>query len=349
MTLTIEEVNVNNENEWEDYVNSKDETTFVDSLAWRKLAEKVYKLSQFWYMAKNNGKIEGILALTLSKHPLFGKYLASAPFANQGGFYADSESSFNALLDKAIDLRHSLKARYASIRHLNSETTPPDGWQQDTSYATYHLPLKSDPELFFKEHLRSKTRNKISKSMKYGFKVQFGRFELLDAFWYVISHSMKELGSPYHSKFYLETLLELHGFKSRVVVLYTEENSPVGCALLINHLDTAVLLHANCLEQYRSMRPRDFLYWSVISECCREGMKWLDMGRSLIGSGNENFKMRWRPIRHSLAYWYNLSPGEKLPGLNQENPRFQKAIKIWQGMPLWLIRMAGPRLISGIL
>ena len=58
MGLAIQEVKIDNKKEWEQYINSKADTTFVDCWAWRKLAEKVYKLSQFWYMAKNNGKIE---------------------------------------------------------------------------------------------------------------------------------------------------------------------------------------------------------------------------------------------------------------------------------------------------
>ena len=349
MKFNIEKASLDNKEEWLEYINSKDETTFVDLWQWRELLEKVYNLSHFWYIARNGNKIEGILALSMTIHPIFGKYLVTAPFANQGGFYADSERAFKGLLNKAIELRNGLKVRYINIRHLNGENDAPDGWRQGPLYATYHLPLNQDPDVFFHKHLRAKTRNKISKSIKNNFIVEFGHLELLDDFWYVISHSMKELGSPYHSKFYLETLLKTLGSKAEFVILYGKDKQPVGASLLIHHHQKVVLLHANFLRKYRPLRAGEFLYWSIISECCRRGKKLLDLGRSLKGSGNEHFKMKLRPIRHTLAYWFYLPANKNTPELNQSNPRFQLAMKTWQRMPLWFVRLIGPRLISGIL
>ncbi len=349
MSLTIEEVNRNNRKGYEQYILSREDTTFVDCWEWREVVEKVYRLPHFWYIAKENGKVTGTLSLTLSKHPIFGRYLVTAPFANQGGFYADSESAFQSLLNKTTELQYQLRARYTLIRHLNGNLNPPDSWQQDPSYATYHLPLNTDPEVFLRKHLRSKERNQISKSMTHGLKVKFGRMELLDDFWYVISHSMKELGSPYHPKCYLETLMDILKLKTEIAILYTKDYKPVGGSLLIYHNKTVVQLFATFLKRFRYLTAGDYLYWSVIDECSRRGIKWLDMGRSLVGSGNEHFKMKWRPIRHELAYWYKLSPGSRLPNLNQDNPKFRLIIKTWQRMPLSLIRLVGPKLISGIL
>ena len=235
------------------------------------------------------------------------------------------------------------------IRHLRSDLNPPREWQQDPSYATYHLPLNTDSEVFLRKHLRAKVRNKVNKCMTYGLHVKFGKLELLADFWYVISHSMRELGTPYHSKSYLRTLLETVGDNAELVIVYCTDNQPVGGSLLIRNQDHVVQLHANVLRKYRHLVAGDFLYWSVISEYGRRGLKFLDMGRSLIGSGNEDYKMKWRPLKHVLAYWYRLSPGHQLPEFNQNSPRFQLAIKMWQRLPLWIARLVGPRLISGIL
>jgi len=74
----------------------------------------------------------------------------------------------------------------------------------------------------------------------------------------------------------------------------------------------------------------------------------LDLGRSLIGSGNETFKMKWRPRKKQLAYWYALTPGQQLPALNQKNPKFQLAISLWKRLPVFVIRPLGPLLIKGL-
>lgn len=351
MDFVIEEVQTSNRKEYETYIFTKESTTFVDSIEWREIVSSTYNLRQFWFIAKESGEITGVLNLTLVTHPIFGRYLATAPFANRGGFYADSDAAFYGLLDKAQTLQVALKAKYVLIRHIQTkgQKTIPPGWINDSLYASYNLDLAEHPDIFWKKHLRSKIRNLFSKSMKQELKAVFGRQELLDPFWHVINLSMKELGSPYHSKYYLKTLLNLLGSKAELTVIFTKDDRPAACALLISHKNHVVLLHANSLVKYKKMIPSDFLYWSIVSRLCNGDITYLDMGRSIIGSGNEAFKMKLRPVKKPLSYWYLLAPGIELPKLNQDNPRFRFVRKIWQKMPLWLTMRIGPHLISGIL
>jgi hypothetical protein len=72
------------------------------------------------------------------------------------------------------------------------------------------------------------------------------------------------------------------------------------------------------------------------------------MGRSLIGSGNEVFKMKWNPEKQKLAYWYYLRKMQDVPSLNQKNPKFRAAIWMWQRMPAFIVRLIGPFLIRGL-
>lgn len=181
--------------------------------------------------------------------------------------------------------------------------------------------------------------------------MKFDSFDLLDDFWDIITRSMKELGSPYHSKNYIIKLLEIWGDDAKIGIAYTNEGNPFGCCLLMFHKDTAVLLHANILSEFKvsSMCAGEFLYWSVISECCKRGFSQLDLGRSLIGSGNERFKMKWKPIVYPLHYWYYLNKDISIPNLNQSNPRYKIPRLIWEKLPLYIHKKIGPHLISGIL
>jgi hypothetical protein len=76
--------------------------------------------------------------------------------------------------------------------------------------------------------------------------------------------------------------------------------------------------------------------------------KVLDLGRSLIGSGNETFKMKWKPRKQLLAYWYALIKSRELPELNQKNPKFQVAIWVWKHLPAFIVHWLGPSLIKGV-
>ncbi|HET9907120.1 MAG TPA: hypothetical protein VFQ23_10780, partial [Anaerolineales bacterium] len=63
---------------------------------------------------------------------------------------------------------------------------------------------------------------------------------------------------------------------------------------------------------------------------------------------NEVFKMKWKPRKQLLAYWYALSPGHALPELNQKNPKFEMAIWLWKRLPSFVVRTLGPFLIKGL-
>ena len=89
----IEEVKEADQIEWEKYLHSRSYTTISDCWVWRKIVEKSYNLPHYWFAAKNDGKIKGVLALTLTKNPIFGKYLATAPFCTHGGFYFETKKA----------------------------------------------------------------------------------------------------------------------------------------------------------------------------------------------------------------------------------------------------------------
>jgi hypothetical protein len=159
---------------------------------------------------------------------------------------------------------------------------------------------------------------------------------------------MHELGSPYHSQNYLKTMAELLGGRLEFAVLYDERGSLAGAGVFILQDGVATNLHANILRAFRSDYAGEFLYWSVIGRYASKGYNWFDMGRSLIGSGNETFKMKWRPRKQPLAYWYALKEGGRPPALNQKNPRYQAAIWLWKHTPSFIVRPLGPGLIKGL-
>jgi hypothetical protein len=191
-------------------------------------------------------------------------------------------------------------------------------------------------------------RNHVRKSFKRRFSIKFGHLDLLDDAYEALARSMHELGSPYHSKTYLRTMAESLGEAVEFAVLYRPHNELAGAGVFILQGGMATNLHANILRGFRSDYAGEFLYWMALERYCRRGFQTFDLGRSLIGSGNETFKLKWRPRKKLLAYWYTLMPGHQLPELNQKNPRFQLAISVWKRLPAFLVRPLGPFLIKGL-
>jgi len=319
---------------------------FVGLDPWLRFVHKTYDFPVYRIVSEIRDQIDGWLALVRVKHLIFGDYLTSSPFGSYGGFAYSSGASQDALLEKARGLGTDLGVEYVNVR-FGAEAEPPDGWVQNPVYATYLVDLLPDANQVISGY-SSDHRNHIRKSLKKGFSIKFSHLDLLDDAYEALARSMHELGSPYHNKSYLRTMAESLGQSLEFGVMVAPRGELAGAGVFILQGEQATNLHANILRRYRQDYAGEFLYWSALERYGRQGFKRFDLGRSLIGSGNETFKMKWRPRKQSLAYWYALMPGRQLPEMNQKNPKFQLAISIWKRLPAFLVRLLGPSLIKGL-
>ena len=321
--------------------------TFTVLDAWTSIARRMYRYPAHRLETEQESGVNGILSMVEIKHPVFGHYLTTSPFGSYGGFAFSTLEARDALLAGARQLGDELGVEYVNIRFNAGDETPPEGWVQDPIYATFLADLSPDPETLLGSY-SSDHRNHIRKSLKRGFAVKFGNLDLLDDTYEGLARSMHELGSPYHSKAYLKMMAESLGEALEFVVLYGPKSKIAGAGVFITHGSVVTNLHANILRRYRSGYAGEFLYWKVIERYCEKGFQVFDIGRSLIGSGNETFKMKWKPAKQSLAYWYALQPGGEIPHINQQSPRFQFAIATWKRLPGFVVRTLGPFLIRGL-
>lgn len=319
---------------------------FVGLDSWLTFVHKTYDFPVHRIVSEVHNQIDGYLALVRVKHFIFGDYLTTAPFGSYGGFAYSSLASRDALLNKARMLASDLGVEHVNVR-FDAEGEPPEGWVQHPVYATYLVDLASDPTQLMGAY-SSDHRNHIRKSVQKGFSIKFGHLNLLDDVYEALVRSMHELGSPYHNQSYLRRMALNLGDALEFAVVYGPRDELAGAGVFILQDDTVTNLHANILRRFRSDYAGEFLYWSAIERYGKKGVKAFDLGRSLIGSGNETFKMKWRPRKKMLAYWYALMPGNDLPELNQKNPKFQLAIRLWKRLPAFIVRPLGPFLIKGL-
>ncbi|MBI5962040.1 MAG: peptidoglycan bridge formation glycyltransferase FemA/FemB family protein [Chloroflexi bacterium] len=325
----------------------KNKLSFSGLDSWMKVTNDIYGYEIYRYEVTDDSQPLAAVSLVEVKHPVFGHYLVTSPFASYGGFVYATESARDLLLEEVRQLAEELKVEYAAIRFDEGESTPPDNWIQQPSYYTYLVDLTPGPETVLKT-FSSDHRNHVRKSMKKRFSIRFGHLDLLDDIYEALARSMHELGSPYHTKTYLQKMMEYLGDTLEFAVLYDPQGNIAGGGVFIFQGDTMFNLHANILRDVRSNYAGEFLYWSVIEHGIQKGMKTFDLGRSLVGSGNEVFKMKWQPRKKLLAYWHWLAPGHELPSLNQKNPKFQLAIAVWKRLPAFIVRPLGPHLVRGL-
>jgi FemAB-related protein (PEP-CTERM system-associated) len=329
------------------YPSLEPKLSYIGLDSWMNFIKDVYGHPVHRFIALDGDRPLGALSLLEVKHPVFGHYLATAPFGNYGGFAYENQTARDLLVDEARHLAQDIKAEYISLRFDDTASPPVDGWVEHPVYSTYLIDLSATPDDLLKR-FSSDHRNHVRKSLKKGFTVRFGHLDLLDDAYEALAISMHELGSPYHSKTYLRKMAEYLGNTLEFAVTYDSKGKITGAGVFIYQGNTIFNLHANVLRFARSSYAGEFLYWSVIEHAIQKGLTTFDLGRSLNGSGNDVFKSKWAPLRKPLAYWYWLAPGQELPSLNQKNPKFQFAIATWKLLPSFIIRPLGPYIISGL-
>ena len=322
---------------------------YTAGTGWATLVRQQYGYKTLWIIEENNGVLTAIAAICMVRHPIFGNYATTAAYSSYGGAWfaapgIASEDFFNTV--SKIEAEYNLS--YTNLRFLSTFTDQqtPTGWTQHPNYCTFKVSLNHTPEDQLKKY-GSNHRNHIRKSEKRGFTLRLGGLDLLRDAYEGLAVSMHELGSPYHRQGYLQEMITLMPGQVQVAVIY-HSGRIAGAGVFIAQGDTIINLHANVLREFRPDYAGEFFYWSLINAFSEQGFLTFDLGRSLVGSGNEVFKMKWAPERLPLQYWYHLSPGGSLPNLNQKNPKFAIAIETWKRMPEFVVRAVGPYLINGI-
>jgi hypothetical protein len=107
--------------------------------AWRKVVEETYAHQAFYLMARSGDRLCGVLHLFLIESRLFGRALASCPFASAGAICADGEEETDSLVEHAMSL-----ARENRVDYLELESRDLAGsaqLQHHTDFVNYDLPL----------------------------------------------------------------------------------------------------------------------------------------------------------------------------------------------------------------
>ncbi len=327
---------------WDAFVEPR-ATSVTDHLAWRDVLQSTYRIAAHCFLAVDADGIQGCLAVFEFRHPLFGHYLTTAPFANDGGFYFDTDSARDALLEAGRNLAQERRVDYLLIR---SRVGALDGFDIDDHYRTAILNLEGGSEAVWTDALRAKTRNQVRRGQREGFTIDEGP-EHISAFHDVLVRHMRDLGSPSHGEAFYRNIREHLGEQARFIVIRDGDES-VGGALLLESGDVAMNLHTVCLRRFNRRCPNYALYWYMIETACGRGRKTFDMGRSEADSTHLSFKSHWGAVPLPLFYNYHLVKASSIPYVDPRNPRYRLPTSVWQRLPVSIAKLAGPQLIRGI-
>jgi serine/alanine adding enzyme len=326
---------------WEQFVENHAECSNYHRWGWKQVIENSFHWPTYYLMLEEADGIRGILPLVWQRSRMFGSFLTSLPFLNCGGVVAETKAAKDALAAEAIALAKRLRVKYLELRH---RMDPELGLPVKTHKVAMVRPTEPDPEKMWAA-LPHKVRTDIRKAINSGLAADFGGRELLDDFYGVFARNMRDLGTPVYSRILFSEILRVFPGDTYICVV-RHEGRPVAASFLLGYLATLEAGWSSSLYDYISMKPNMFLYWKILCFAGERGYRLFDFGRSSIGSGTHRFKKQWGAKEVPLCWVYWVPDGADLPELNNQNPRYQFAIRLWQKLPVSVTKLIGPSIVK---
>lgn len=326
---------------WDTYVLDRKDAGPYHLFAWKAAVEESYGHRSWYLMAEDEEqRTTGVLPLFLIKPPFFRGALVSLPFCDYGGALVSGKEALDALHHAALDHASRLHARL-EIRLRDPDPTLIGGSLMGAgahkSRMILELPGSSD-ELW--NSFKSKLRSQIKRPGKDGLQFVLGSVELVEDFYRVFTINMHDLGSPVHSRQWINAVMRSFGERARVGIVYAG-SIPVAGGVILEINDLVAIPWASALQEYSRSSPNMLLYWGFLSYACDRGFKRFDFGRSTPGEGTYRFKEQWGAHPHPL-YWYGSGAGEGMREDMSSGKLREHVARIWARLPLPVVNHMGP-------
>jgi len=192
--------------------------------------------------------------------------------------------------------------------------------------------------------LKAKVRSQVNKTRRDGLSTRLGGMELVDEFYRIFAENMRDLGSPVHSKVWIQSIARHYGDQVRIGVTSTPDGQPAAAGMILLHPRLVSVPWASSLRKFNYLAPNMLLYWSLLSFAADGGYTRFDFGRSTPAEGTYRFKKQWGAVAAPL-YWETRpgSDASSSPGAWGRAGR-RSAELIWSRLPLPATRSLGPLL-----
>ena len=117
---------------------------------------------------------------------------------------------------------------------------------------------------------------------------------------------MRDLGSPAHSKKFIDNILQTFPENSWIIVIHLD-NRPVAAGLLLQHKDKMDIPLASTIRDVNPLGINMLMYWEILKFATDRKCTQFDFGRSSKDSGTYRFKKQWgaEPKQLYIHYWLN--------------------------------------------
>jgi len=341
-SIDVRKLEPGEEGPWDEFVSSSPSATFFHLRGWGRVVERVLGRECIYLAAYRGGKISGVLPVSRVRSRLFGDCLVSMPLAVYGGVCADDQASYARLLQEGGALADRLGVKYLELRN-RTELFPSSLPGRDL-YVTFTQDLSAGPEKLM-QGLPRDTRYAVRKAQKAG--LEWTEDLSVPEFYEIYAQSVHRLGTPVFSRELFTALSDEFPKQVRLFAVRKAKKAIAG-VLCFYFQDQVLPYYAGALPEHYKDSPNNFMYWSLMEQSSKEGLRSFDFGRSKRGTGSFQFKSAWSMQVTELPYRYHLARAKEVPHLSPVDKKFQLPVAAWKRLPYSWTKVIGPRLIRWI-
>jgi len=352
----------NNNDKWNQYVESNPAASLYHRAEWKELINKVFGHECYFFYASSNSpdknepegnetagnetagneKIVGVLPLVRLNSKLFGDFMVSMPYFNSGGAIANSLQIEQKLMLAANDFAAKIGTTHIEYR----DDITRDKLPARTEKVNMLLSLPEIEDALW-QTFTSKLRAQIRRAQRENIQVNSGGKECLADFYTVFARNMRDLGTPVYGKKFFNNILHTFSKNSKIITLH-HKGRPVAAAFLLGHKGTLEIPWASTIKDVNHLSINMLLYWEVLKFAIKNQYQYFDFGRTSKNSGTFRFKQQWGAKPKQLYWHYWLSDDAEMPRLNPDNPKFALAINVWRRIPVFITKLIGPFIVKNL-
>ncbi len=265
---------------WQDFADRHHGANNYHRWGWKNVIEASFGWPTYYLMAEEAGETKGILPLVWQKSWPFGNFLTSLPFLNAGGVVAGTQEIAEALIQEAIQIGQRVGAQHIEFRHRQD---PHVGLPTRTNKVAVVLEVGPDEERMF-ESFRREVRTKIRKTLKLGLTAEVRGADVLEDFYEVFAHTMRDLGTPVYGRNFFEEIFRTFPSETHICAV-RQQGKAIAASMMVGFRDTLETVWGASLHQYNPLSPNMLMYWKMICFTLERGYRVFDFGRSTVGSG----------------------------------------------------------------
>jgi serine/alanine adding enzyme len=335
------EVRSDPSSDWDVFVERHPNASIYLKSGWSLLARDVFRHAAYFLEARDgSGELKGVLPIVQQKSMLLGNFATSVPFFNYGGALADDQSAAQALMEEGARLAQQRGCSYIEYRDAQPRL---GAWNVRSDKVSMILEL---PATFaeLSKKLGSKLRSQAKRADREEPNVLIGSLELLDSFYEVFAHNMRDLGTPVYPKKFFAAILQRFANNTKLIVI-TSRGVPAAAAFLVIANGRAEIPWASCRADMKPLGFNMKLYWEVLQHVCDLKCSSFDFGRSTVNAGTYNFKKQWgaQPVQLYWHRWERSPRSKPEPGVDDDaKGMMYYATQVWRRLPLSIANTVGP-------